>query len=147
MAASYAIDTNLYVEAARDRVSRGALARFSLRTGLRLHLCAVVLMELRAGTRSDDQRDGVDALYAVFADRERLVVPSANAYAQAGRVLADLAEHEGFAVALAPRSFINDVLIAASCREHDVVLVTANHRDFTAIGRHLRGFRCVSPWP
>jgi predicted nucleic acid-binding protein len=42
---------------------------------------------------------------------------------------------------------INGVLIAASCREHDVVLVTAHHRDFTAIARHLRGFRAVSHWP
>lgn len=147
MPASYAIDTNVYIDASRDRAARADLARFTLRTALRLSLSAVVLMELRAGARSDDQRDGVDALHAVFAGRERLVVPSANAYAQAGRVLADLAEHEGFALALAPRSFINDVLIAASCREHDVVLVTANHRDFAAIGRHLRGFRCVSPWP
>lgn len=147
MPASYAIDTNLYIEASRDRASRADLARFSIRTGLRLHLSSVVLMELRAGTRSADQRHGVEALHAVFADRDRLVVPSMKAYVQAGRVLADLAEHEGFALAFAPRSFVSDVLIAASCRERDVVLVTANHRDFAAIGRHLRGFRCVSPWP
>ncbi|HEX6807520.1 MAG TPA: PIN domain-containing protein [Gemmatimonadaceae bacterium] len=147
MPASYAIDTNLYIEASRNRAARADLARFSLRIGLRLHLSAVVLMELRAGTRSAAQRDGVDALHAVFAGRERLVVPSANAYAQAGRVLADLAEHEGFALAFASRSFVSDVLIAVSCRERDVALVTANHRDFTAIGRHLRGFHAVAPWP
>ncbi len=147
MPASYAIDTTLYIDASGNRAARADLARFMLRTALRLYLNTVVLMELRAGTRSDAQRDGVDALHAVFAGRDRLVVPSANAYAQAGRVLADLAEHEGFALAFAPRSFVSDVLIATSCREQDVVLVSANHRDFAAIGRHLRGFRCVSPWP
>lgn len=147
MPASYAIDTNLYIGASRNRAARADLARFALRTGLRLHLSAVVVMELRAGARSDEQRHGVDALHAVFADRDRLVVPSATAYAQAGRVLADLAEQEGFALPFALRWFINDVLIAVSCREHDVVLVTANHHDFAAIARHLRGFRCVNPWP
>ena len=147
MPASYAIDTNLYIDASRNRVSRAELARFTLRAGLRLYLSAVVLMELRAGARSQHQRDGVNVLHAEFAGRNRMMVPSAIAYAQAGRVLADLAEHEGFALTFAPRSFINDVLIAASCREHDVVLVTANHRDFMAIARHLRGFRTVSHWP
>ena len=37
----------------------------------------------------------------------------------------------------------NDAAIAASCREADVVLVTENTSDFTAIKRHLRGFRFV----
>lgn len=147
MPASYAIDTDLYIDASRHRAARTTLARFTVRAAFRLYLSAVVSMELRAGARTDEQRDGVDALHAAFAERDRLLVPSANAYAQAGRVLADLAEHEGFALAFAPRSFTNDVLIAASCRERDVVLVTANHRDFTAIARHLRGFRFLPAWP
>lgn len=147
MAASYALDTNLYIDASRDKTMRADLARFTLRAGLRLHLSAVVMMELRAGARSEQQRDAVEVLYTEFAERERMVVPSAHAYAHAGRVMESLAERERFVLALAPRSFTNDVLIAASCREHDVVLVTANHRDFAAIGRHLRGFRCVAPWP
>jgi predicted nucleic acid-binding protein len=147
MPASYAIDTNLYIAASRDSAMRAGLARFTLRSGLRLHLNAVVLMELRAGARSDRQRESVDSLYAEFAGRGRLVVPSADAFAQAGRVLEDLAVREGFALASGPRSFTNDVLIAASCREHDVELVTANHRDFIAIARHLRRFRSVAPWP
>lgn len=147
MPARYAIDTNLYIAASRDRAMRVDLARFTLRSGLRLYLNAVVLMELRAGARSDQQRESVESLYAEFAGRARLVVPSADAFAQAGRVLEDLAAREGFALALAPRSFTNDVLIAASCRDHDVELVTANHRDFAAIARHLRRFRCTAPWP
>ena len=79
--------------------------------------------------------------------RDRLVVPSATAYARAGRGLADLAVHEGFTLACAPRSFVSDVLIATSCRERDIVLVTTNHRDFATIGRHRRRFRCVNPRP
>ncbi|MGH7648357.1 MAG: PIN domain-containing protein [Gemmatimonadaceae bacterium] len=147
MPAAYAIDTNLYIAASRDRAMHAGLTHFTLRVGLRLYLNAVVLMELRAGARSDRQREGVESLYAEFAARGRMVVPSADAFAQAGRVLEDLAAREGFALAIAPRSFTNDVLIAASCREHDVELVTANHRDFAAIARHLRRFRSVAPWP
>ena len=147
MPASYAIDTNLYIAASRDRATRAGLAHFTLRAGLRLYLSAVVVMELRAGARSAEQRAGVESLYAEFAGRVRMVVPSANAYAQAGRVLEELADREGFARATVPRSVTNDVLIAASCRERHVELVTANHRDFAAIGRHLRRFRCTAPWP
>lgn len=147
MPASYAVDTNLYIYSSRDRAARAELARFTVRTGFRLHLSTVVLMELRAGVRSEHQRDGVEVLFNEFSRRERLVVPSAAAYAQAGRVLESLATREHFALAAAPRSFTNDVLIAASCREQHVILVTANNRDFAAIGRHLRGFRCVAPWP
>jgi len=39
---------------------------------------------------------------------------------------------------------VNDVLIAASCREAGARLVTENVGDYTAVQRHLRGFRFVS---
>lgn len=35
----------------------------------------------------------------------------------------------------------NDVILASSCREAGVTLVTGNPRDFAAIQRHLHGFR------
>jgi len=45
-----------------------------------------------------------------------------------------------------PRSFVNDVLIAASCAEAGVTLVTDNARDFARIGAVLR-FGVTAPWP
>jgi hypothetical protein len=40
-----------------------------------------------------------------------------------------------------------DVLLAVTCREHDLLLVTWNGRDFARIQRHLRGFRYIEPPP
>jgi len=44
------------------------------------------------------------------------------------------------------RSFVNDVLLAMSCREAGAVLVTANMRDFARIAA-VRRFEFVAPWP
>jgi hypothetical protein len=45
-----------------------------------------------------------------------------------------------------PPSFVDDVLIAASCAESGVTLVTDNTRDFGRIGAVLR-FGVAAPWP
>jgi predicted nucleic acid-binding protein len=99
-------------------------------------------MELRAGARTDPQAAGVEDLVRSYATREHIVVPTFEAFMQAGRVLAALAEKERMSAVYAP-ALTNDAIIAASCREGDVVLVTENARDFAAIKRHLRGFRFV----
>jgi predicted nucleic acid-binding protein len=39
---------------------------------------------------------------------------------------------------------VNDVLIAASCREAGARLVTENVGDYAAVQRHLRGFRFIA---
>ena len=147
MADLYAIDTNVYIRALRDTAELRRLKQFLRRAGTRLHVHAVVAMELRAGARTEAHRDALDELIAAYAERRRVVVPSFDGFVQAGRVLADLAAHEHVALATAPRSLQNDVLIATSCREHGVRLVTDNHADFAAIRRHLRGFTFDDPWP
>jgi predicted nucleic acid-binding protein len=45
-----------------------------------------------------------------------------------------------------PRSFVNDVLLAMSCRESGTVLVTKNVHDFARIAA-VRRFAFVAPWP
>jgi predicted nucleic acid-binding protein len=67
-------------------------------------------------------------------------VPSFEAYHHGGRVLAALASREGIDVSRAG-SLVSDVLIAASCREAGIKLVTENVEHFAAVQRHLRGFR------
>jgi predicted nucleic acid-binding protein len=141
MADSYALDTNVYVHALRNTDSLARLRRFRLRAGTRLHLHAVVVLELRAGVRTPAHDDAVERLFSVYASRERVVVPSFDAYTHAGRVLSALSVRERVSLATAPPSLTNDALLAASCREAGVVLVTENSADFTAIQRHLRGFR------
>jgi predicted nucleic acid-binding protein len=79
----------------------------------------------------------VEALLAPYAERGRVVVPSFQAYVEAGRVLATL----GAGGAVGSPALTNDAVIATSCREAEVVLVTGNSTDFDAIQRQLRGFR------
>lgn len=143
----YVIDTNLYIRALRDPNELSRLKRFLLRAGTRLRVAGVVALELRAGTRSDAQRAAVEALLAPYAARGRVLAPSFEAFVEAGRVLAALAERERLALATAAPSLRYDVLLAASCREAGAVLLTENHGDFTRIKRHLRGFTFGAAWP
>ena len=139
----FALDTNVYIHALREPSALARLQRFMLRVGTRLRVNAVVALELRAGARTSAQERAVEALLSPYARRERVVVPGVGAFVQAGRVIASLATHE--AMTAAAGSFTNDALLAASCREAGVVLITQNHRDFSAIQRHLRGFRFSDP--
>ena len=136
----YALDTNVYVRALRDRDRLSRLKRFLIRTGNRLRVNAVVALELRAGARTGAHEQAIADLVAAYAARERLVSPSFDAYVQGGRVLASLAAHEGIEVARAG-SLVNDVMIATSCREQNARLVTENAHDFVLIQRYVRGFR------
>jgi predicted nucleic acid-binding protein len=137
----YALDTNVYITALRDPYRLSQLKRFRVRAATRMRLSAVVALELRAGAISGAHEEAFDALIRPYVDREQVIVPSLDAYLQAGRVFSALATKERLRLADAPRSFVNDVLIAVSCREASCVLVTENARDFTAIQRHLAGFR------
>jgi predicted nucleic acid-binding protein len=139
----YVLDTNVYIRALRrgDRLS--ALKRFLLKHGTRVRVSAVVALELRAGARTGAQEQAVSDLIASYSSRGRVIVPSLAAYVEAGRVLATLGTRDGVDVSRAG-SLVNDVLIAASCREARVRLVTENSGDFAVLQRHLRGFRFVA---
>jgi predicted nucleic acid-binding protein len=139
----FALDTNVYIRALRDRDRLAQLKRFLLKVGTRLRLSSVVALELRAGARVPAQERAVSDLVALYATRNRVMVPSLAAYVEGGRVLAALGAREGVDVSRAG-SLVGDVLIATSCRESAVRLVTENIRDFAAVQRHLRGFRYVA---
>lgn len=143
----FALDTSLYIRALRDAVALAELKEFRRRAGLRMVIAGVVAMELGAGAVTEQHEAAVTDLLEPYAARGLVIPVSYTSCMQAGRVLAALARHERVDLARAARSLTNDVLIAASCRESGVVLVTDNSRDFTAIQRHLRGFRFVAPWP
>ena len=143
----FALDTSVYIRALRDAAVLAELKDFRKRAGLRIVIAGVVAMELGAGAITQQHESAVSDMIEPYARRGLVVPVSYAACTQSGRVLAALARHERVDLARAPRSLTNDVLIAASCREAGVVLVTDNSRDFTRIQRHLRGFRFVSPWP
>ncbi len=80
-----------------------------------------------------------------FTQRGRLLAPSADGWLESGRVLRTLVEEEGIELARVSNAFGNDVLLAVTCREHGVCVVTENVRNFTRIRRHLR-FEFAAPW-
>ena len=139
----WALDTNVYIRALRDSDTFTRLKRFLIRAGTRLRVSGVVALELRAGARTAAQEDAVGDLIAAYVARERTIVPSLSAYVEGGRVLSALGARDGVDIARAG-SLVNDVLIATSCREAGVRLVTENTHDFALIQRHLRGFRFVA---
>lgn len=75
-----------------------------------------------------------------------MVTPTHAAWKQSGEVLSALAAENGLEIRRVPRSFVNDVLLALSCREAGLTLVTDNRRDFDRI-RRVVTFDFVEPWP
>lgn len=110
-------------------------------------LSAVVVQELAAGARTVVaaralQRDVVEP----FERRRRVFAPSAEAFAVSGRALAALARREGWQPSSENPSLFNDALLAASCREQGITLITRD-ADFDRLVPFVRGFRHAAPWP
>lgn len=145
--AKYTVDTNLWIDAFANEAADAALAAFLEHAAPRTHLHAVVVQELRAGASTPRQVHALEsAVFGPFERRNRVFGPSLATFKECGRVLAALWKKDGVPFRDRPRSLVNDILIAASCREQGVVLITAD-RDFRLVAPFLRGFEHVTPWP
>ena len=142
----YALDSNCYIDAAREPVANAALAAFTAREAPRLYLSSVVAAELRAGARSARDRRQLEEVLAPFVRRGRVLTPSGAAWDALGLTLSQLRAEGALDLANMPRGFAFDVLIAFSCREAGVVLVTRNARDMERI-RSVFRFEFVAPFP
>jgi len=143
----YALDSNCYIDAARDPVAQAALETFTAREAPRLYLSTVVAAELRAGCRSTGDRRRLDEhVLAPFVRRGRILTPSGAAWDALGLTLSRLREEGSLDLASMPRGFAFDVLIAFSCREAGVVLITRNTRDMERI-RSVFQFEFAAPFP
>ncbi len=143
----YVLDTNCYIDASRDAESWNAMVRFTAWAAPGLFLSTVVAAELRAGVRAaPDRRKMERTLLHPFVRRGRVVTPSAAAWDALGLTLATLRAREGLQLAQVSRGFAFDVLLAYSCREHGMVLVTRNARDMARI-RRVFAFEHVAPYP
>lgn len=143
----YAIDTNLYINGFRNAADRDALEGFVRAFAPFCFLPAVVAQELISGVRTKTEERALERhLINQYDRRGRLLSPSAGSWLESGRVLRALVQSEGLELGRVSKAFGNDVLLAATCREHGVCLVTKNERDFVRIRRHLK-FDFVAPWP
>ncbi len=143
----FALDTNVFVDAFRDETFAEALAAFLEQTLPWTFLNAVVVQELAAGARTREQvRELESSIFRPFERRGRLFTPSVMALRESGRFLAELAAREGWAAIHSNASLANDALLAASCREHGITLVT-NDGDFDRFVPSFGRWRHVKPWP
>lgn len=145
----YVLDTNLFIEAARDRAKAEELKAFSSAFLPFLHFHAVVAQELLAGAVTARwRRDLADLIVGPYQRRGRVVVPTFAAWRRSGEIVAELVQAHLLAVGVGgvARSFANDALIAASCREEGFTLITRNVTDFDLIAR-VEPFRFLPPWP
>lgn len=143
----YALDANVYIDALRSQTEATALRRFLMLTLPSTWLSAVVMLELRAGARTREQVAALeDGLFRAYARRARVLLPRTDAFREAGRVLAELARPGQGVPASARQALAHDALLAASCAQAGVILITRDV-DFVRIARLLPRFRHVAPWP
>jgi predicted nucleic acid-binding protein len=142
----YTLDTQLFIRAFRDPDANAALEAFHTVFAPFEYLTAVVVQELRAGATSRQAARLQTNVFAPFERRGRVLTPSYAAWKEAGAVLARLVDAEGLQLRTVSRGFVNDVLLAVTCREAGVTLVTENVRAFGRIARGLQ-FEFVGPWP
>jgi predicted nucleic acid-binding protein len=142
----YTLDTQLFIRAFRDPDANAALQTFHTVFAPFEYLTAVVVQELRAGVTPKQAARLEKHVFTPFERRARVLTPSYGAWKQAGAVLAQLADAEELQLRTVSRGFVNDVLLAVTCREAGVTLVTENVRDFARIARGLK-FEFVGPWP
>jgi predicted nucleic acid-binding protein len=147
MTRKFVLDTNLYIGAIRDPGKEAGLDAFLGRSAPVTFMSAVVIQELRAGAVTDTAARALDrGIFGVFERRGRVLAPSVNVFKDCGRILAALFRKDGVACKERPRSLVNDILIAGTCRENGMTLVTADG-DFKIIRPFMPGFNFMPPWP
>lgn len=129
------LDTNLYI----DWFNTGAHEPLLFQSDAVKMMSAVVMMELLAGAHAVRDRTRLHDLFRTFRKLDRLLVPSAEVYEDAGGVLRQLQAVHGYRLRQAS-SLTNDVLIALSARAVGGTVVTQNQRDFLAI-QSIRPFK------
>lgn len=143
----YTLDTNIFIDGFRNEDAQAEVFAFLNRALPFTYLSAVVMQELAAGARTADAaRDVQQGVFEPFERRRRVFAPSSTAFAESGRVLAAVAAREGWQLLDEKPSLLNDALIAASCREQGVTLITKD-ADFKRLAPFVRGFRYSAPWP
>ncbi|MGH9382949.1 MAG: type II toxin-antitoxin system VapC family toxin [Vicinamibacterales bacterium] len=143
----YTLDTNIFIDGFRSQEAQAEVFAFLNRALPFTYLSAVVMQELAAGARATETARNVQhGVFDPFERRGRVFAPSVAAFVESGRVLAAVAAREGWPLLNENPSLLNDTLIAASCREQGITLITKD-ADFKRLAPFVKGFRYVAPWP
>jgi predicted nucleic acid-binding protein len=139
----FVLDTQLYIEAMRSPVGNARLSRLEEISPF-LWVSAVVMHELITGGR-DPTFARERALLSPWADRGRVITPSLAAWQGVGGAIAALHVRRRIDARRVSKGFALDVLLAASCAEEEIILVTRNTRDFALIAEEIP-LRFIPPW-
>lgn len=143
----YALDTNVFIDGFRSEEGHAEVFAFLSRALPFTYLSAVVVQELAVGARTTEAARNVQqGVFEPFERRRHVFAPSAAAFVASGRALAAVAAREGWKLIDENPSLLNDALIAASCREQRITLITRDS-DFRRLEPFLKGLRYVEPWP
>lgn len=144
----FILDTNIFIEAIRDVSVRVKLAEWQRAMAPHLWQHAVVVSELLTGARDEATWRRWHERWVLPAERvHRVVVPGYDAWLRASRIISRLAEHGWISLGGLRPSFHNDCLIAATAKDHGLVIVTHNEADFKMIGQVESGVRTAPPFP
>lgn len=143
----YVLDTNLYIAADRSEPKAEELIQFYSAFLPFTYLHATVAQELLAGAVDGRRGRKIQESYiSPFERRDRLLTPTYRTWKRSGEVIAALVQEKVISPGGFRKSFLNDVLLAVSCREFGMTLVTMNQNDFERI-REIERFEFVPPWP
>ena len=143
----YVLDTSLYVHAFRSVPGEEALLRFYAGFAPLTYISSVVVHELLIGASTPaKERQIRDIVARPFRRTRRMLTPTGAAWEEAATAIARSTKrlHRDFRTM--PKSLVNDFLLAASCRESGVTLITENVNDFEMISRYI-GLSFEPAWP
>jgi len=143
----YALDTNLFIAGMRSASSAERLAEFHSFFAPFEYLSAIVVQELRAGLQTPAAARRFDAAVVdPFRRRGRLVTPSFAAWQTSGAVLSTLVADDHLDLRKVSKRKVNDILLALSCREAGITVVTENVIDFERINS-ITPIDFIPAWP
>jgi predicted nucleic acid-binding protein len=143
----FVLDTNLYVKAFRSDQGARELEQYYRDFTPQTYLSSIVVHELLVGATSERKvREIRKNLLGPLIRAGRVITPSHSSWEQAGTAIAEMARSERRELRGIPKSLVHDFLLAASCREGGVTLVTENGADFELVRRYVR-HEHVPPWP
>jgi predicted nucleic acid-binding protein len=143
----YTLDSNIFIDGFRSEEAQAEIFVFLNRALPFTYLSAVVMQELAAGARTTAAaRDLQRKVFDPFERRRRVFAPSPTAFVESGRAFAAIAAGKGWQTFGENPSLLNDALIAASCREHGITLITKD-LDFKRLRPLVKGFHYAAPWP
>jgi len=143
----YILDTNLYIRAFRNVAGAEELKAFYSAFAPVTYLSSVVVHELLVGANTPAKASEIRKnIVGPLKRTRRVITPSHAAWETSADAIARMARKTKRDLRTLPKSLILDYLLAASCREAGVTLVTENAADFAEIRQYV-SVDYQAPWP